>query len=203
MIISGIKFMQRLLIVLSLFFILASDLYSRKLRYMEEFYRLYYLPQYFNKYDLRRNMVWLQTALKCHFDQPIRALVPVKTEREYEKYQMLLMTHINYLMTKNSVFLGARFDKHEPRFYNKPFKEDILKSLEWARYYYQTALNYWDIVLDYKEIVEEYDDVEVDIKFVNDLMYKIEVGDVDYYRVVNRKLEQLEEKIEYYKQMQD
>ncbi len=113
------------------------------------------------------------------------------------------MTHINYLMTKNSVFLGARFDKHEPRFYNKPFKKEILESLEWARYYYETAINYWDIVIEYKEITEEYKDVDVDIKFVNDLLYKIEVGDVDYYRVVNRKLDQIKEKIKFYENMSD
>ncbi|MBL8993188.1 MAG: hypothetical protein JNM63_07595, partial [Spirochaetia bacterium] len=167
------------------------------LHYLEEFYRMYYLPNIYDKNDLNRNLYWLQFALKVPFAPPIQALVVPRTEEGYEKYKLLLKMHINYLMTQNSVFLGAEYDKHEPVFFNKEYKKEILESLEWARYYYQCSKNYWDVVLDYKKQIEKYRRTRVDMDFTEDLLVRIDSGDLDYKRVADRHLAKIEKTIQF------
>jgi len=177
-------------------------LYSRKLQFKEEFYKLYYLPSYYNKNDLKRNIVYLQIALKAAFDDPIRALIVPKTKQEYLKYKFLLKMHLNYLITKNYVMLGVRFDKFELRFYNKPYREDIIKSLDYARYYLETALIYWKQVLKYyNEVLNSSYKRRLDLSYMEDVVYRIKTKQLDYKEIINKELDRIKKKKEYYKNM--
>ena len=162
-----------------------------KLRYKEEFYRLYYLPQYSSQTDYNRNIYWLQMAMKIQFAPPIQALTICKTKKQYEKYRLLLKMHLNYLMAKNHVYIAARYDKHEPVWFNQPYKEDILKSLDIAEYHYQCAENYWNEMLKYKEAAEIIKKTRIELDFLEDMIHKVNVEDVNYKRVVDRKLNKL------------
>lgn len=172
---------------------------SRPLAYLEEFYRLYYLPQLFDNDNLNQNLHWLQTALKAPFAPPIQALVICKTPAEYERYQQLLRMHIHYLMTQNCVLLAARYDKHEPVFFNKEYSKEILESLEYARYHYECARNYWAVVLDFKRDLSKARFARVpDMEFSEDLLVRIDSGELDYRRVIDRQLAKLEKTKAYF-----
>jgi len=156
------------------------------------------MPSYAQNHDYRRNIYWLQFALKMDFAPPIQALTICNTPEKYAKYQHLLKMHLNYLMAKNSVYLAARFDKHEPVWFNKPYRTDILKSLEFARYYYESAINYWQEVLKYKEEAEVYQAARIELDFLEDMVHKINTDQVNYQRVAQRQLKKLAETRNYF-----
>lgn len=167
-------------------------LQARKLYYKEEFYRMYYLPQMFNNEDLQRGSFYLQLARAARFAPPIQALVICKTEDEYEKYKLLIRMHLSYLMAKNELFLAARYDKHEPVFFNKPYADHILESLDIAEYHYRCAGEYWQEMLDFKSRAQsQYPKIRTPLEFTEDLMVRIDSGELDLDRVMNRKLEKI------------
>ncbi len=176
-----------------LIFLNCFMLQAKQLSTVEEFYRLYYLPQIFQVEDLRRNLFWLQIALKAPFATEIQALVVPKTPQEYEKYKLLLTLHINYLMAETCMGLAAEYDKHEPLFFNKPYAKDILESLDYARYYYECVKNYWQVMLDLKkEIQAKYKKIHLDLQFTEDILVRIDSGDLDLKRVADRHLAKVE-----------
>lgn len=187
-------------IILLLFFIAISLIRergeARPVYYLEEFYNLYYLPNKFENQDLTRNIYWLQFATNRPFAPPIFALIPHQEEIAYQKYQLLLKMNIHYLIIKNTVFLAARFDKHKPVFFNRPYKEDILKSLKIAEYLYSKALKEWENVLFYHKKISDdpkFKGVRSKLSFLDDMIYRIEVKELDYQRVIERKLDKIKQ----------
>ena len=172
--------------------LLVTAVSGRKLKFKEEFYRLYYLPHYATQHDYHRNIFWLEIAMYAAFAPPIQALTICKTEKQYQKYQLLLKMHLNYLMAKNHVFIAVRYDKHEPLWFNRTYKEDILKSLDIAEYHYKCAGSYWEKMLDYKRLAEGIKNTRIDLDFLEDMVYKVNQGDVNYQRVTRRQLAKLE-----------
>lgn len=163
-----------------------------RLRTVEDFYRLYYLPSYRQNNDMLRNIYYLQIALSRPFAHPIQALVVTDTEKQYEKYQLLLHLHIYYLLARDHLYLAARYDKHEPVFFNKEFSEEILASLEYAQSYYELSEKYWKKVLEYIEHLEAYKGTYVELPFIMDIPERQRSGDLDLKRVIDRKLKKLE-----------
>ncbi len=170
---------------------------STKFRYVEDFYSLYYLPNKMENQDLNRNIFWLRWALAAPFAPPLFALKPPKNEQAYEKYKKLMRMHLHYLVTKNFVFLAARFDKHRPVFYNLPYKEDILKSLNIAEYLYQEAQKEWQKVLPYYQELRRVR-VRTELNFLEDSLYRIYTKELDYDRVIKRKLKKLSKTKAYF-----
>ncbi len=170
---------------------------STKFRYVEDFYSLYYIPQKMENDDLNRNIFWLKWALAAPFAPPIFALTPPENEKTYEKYKKLMRMHLHYLITKNLVFLAARFDKHKPVFYNKPYREDILKSLKIAEYLYREADKEWKkVMLYYKELRKV--KVRTKLNFLEETLYRIRIKELDYQRVIQRKLKKLAKTEKYF-----
>lgn len=172
---------------------------STPLKTVEEFYRLYYLPQLYDQHDLNRNLYWLQFALKMPFATPIQALSVQKTEAQYARYQKLLTFHIHYLMTQTCVFLAARYDKHEPVFFNREFSKEISESLDWARYYYECADRYWTATLNLKKDLDKSAKIRVeDMEFCEEALARINTGELDYKRVIDRQLAKLKKTKAYF-----
>ncbi len=168
-----------------------------KFRYVEDFYSLYYVPLKPENSDFNRNIFWLKWALAAPFAPPIFALSPPKTPEAYEKYKTLMRMHLHYLVTKNLVFLAARFDKHEPVFYNKPFAEDILKSLGIAEYLYLEAAKEWKKVLNiYRQALKI--KARTNLNFLEQAVYRIRTKELDYDRVIKRKLKKLARTKKYF-----
>ena len=57
--------------------------------YVEDYYLLYGMKQYYNENSLRMNILRMQKALFCKFRHPSEALVKLETEPEYKKYRKL------------------------------------------------------------------------------------------------------------------
>ena len=174
---------------------------ARRLLYLEEFYRLYYLPSLYTEENTLRNIFWLDVAIKMPFAPPIQALVVCDTEQQYEKYRHLMKMHLYYLMTKNALYTAARFDKHTIRFSDAPYKKEILESLKYADFFYKQALVYWKQAFSYQEKVQKLKWHTVELDFLNDLAYRINKGDLDYQRIIQRHLNQLNEKIAHYQSL--
>ena len=187
--------MKKIFYAFTIFFLileLNSHHQPRKLKFKEEFYRLYYLPSYANKYDYARNIFWLEIAIKAPWAPPIQALIISEDERSYQKYQLMLYFHLNYLMARNTMYWASRYDKHEPVWFNKTYKEDILKSLEIAKYHYNNSLYYWQEMLNYKEQIQQIHDRHLNLEFINNVIFKIDQNDINFERVINRQLKHIE-----------
>lgn len=188
-----------------IFFFIANILYfsnivwGRKLLYKEEFYRIYYLPQTYANDDLTRTIYWLQWAVAAPFAPPIQALKPHEKEEDYQKYQALLKMHIHYLLTKNTAYLAARFDKHKPVFFNKPYKKDILRSLDIAEYLYDQADIYWEKTLKQWEKVRKMKG-ESNLSFLEQFVEKVRLKEIDWTSTLKRKKENLKKTRAYFSQ---
>lgn len=170
---------------------------TKKLEYFEEFYNLYYLTSYYNNKHLKRNIFWLQQTLKKPFAPPIQALVISTNENQYLRYQRLMKMHVNYLLTKNYVFLAARFDKHYPVFFNKKYSRINLKSLEIAEYYYKIANLYWQEAMKHYQKGNEIQK-KTELMFVEDLFFRIKYEKFNYSDIINRKISNLKKKKDYF-----
>ncbi len=97
--------------------------------YLEDYYELYGMKQYYNENSLRMNIARMKTALNCKFRHPSEALVKVETKEEYLKYRRLMFMHINILIMRNYMRIASRYDKRRIYFYNlKLFRPCIGRS---------------------------------------------------------------------------
>jgi hypothetical protein len=87
--------------------------------------------------------------------------------------------------------LGNKWNKRRAYFYNAPWRNQNLESLETAETCYRTALYYWDAA---KEWAEKAQDRRfrwinlVRVQYWEDEAFRIETGDLDYNRIINREL---------------
>ncbi|MDR3303254.1 MAG: hypothetical protein LBS86_02455, partial [Treponema sp.] len=112
-------------------------------RYKEQFYRLYHI--HYNQYpdDSIENIRWLEQALKADFANPLNAVARIENEIQWEKYRYLFMMHLNLKMIEQYIALGNKWNKRTAYFYNAPWRDQNLKSLETAETCFRIALVYW------------------------------------------------------------
>jgi len=185
-----------------LFFVIiicTAFLTGAKLKFKEDFFRLHYMPLKPDNPDYQRNLFWLQYAVSAPYAPPIQALVISKTPEMYEKYKILLQMTLFYHMAMNEIAVAARFDKHEPVFFNKEYAADIIQSLSYARVHYNNALSYWNEMVKYKTAAEKYKKIEIDMSFQQDILTRVDDGTLNLERVVTRKLENLDTKAEFFR----
>lgn len=131
-----------LLIVLFISFS-APPLNAYFVQYKEQYYRLYHIHYIQYPDDTMENIYWLEKALKADFANPLYALALIENEKEWEKYRYLFMMHVNLKLIEQYLYLGNKWNKRNAYFYNAPWKEQNLESLETAETCYRTALYYW------------------------------------------------------------
>ena len=193
---------RKILLFLLLLFCFLS---GRPLFYLEEFYSLYYLPHHYQNNDIKRNLVWLEVALKSPFAPPLQALFIPKSEEQYEYYQIILTMHLNYLMAKNYIYLANRFQKHEPVFFNRPYTEENTNSIQISRRLYENALYYWDKTLLYYNKAKDYQRSEsfanyiTSLSFIENIIYRIDQDELNYKRVIDRQLNKLSQTESFFK----
>jgi hypothetical protein len=104
---------------------------------------------YYTENTLRTNIVRLETALNCKFRHPSKALVKISTKEEYYKYRNLMFMHINLLIMRSYLKIGARYDKRRIYWYDAEHAKMLEDSLKIANKYYNKALPYWKKVVKY------------------------------------------------------
>ena len=160
--------------------------------YKEQYYKLYHI--HYNQYpdDTMENIFWLELALKANFCNPLYALARIETEEQYEKYCYLFMMHINLKMIEQYLYLANKFNKRNAHFYNAPWKEENLKSLEIAEKNFEVAKYYWAEAVSWAEKAREkrFRFMRLGtIEFWEDEAYRIiEKGTLNYGKTIEREL---------------
>lgn len=161
--------------------------------YLEDYYLLYGMKLYYNETSLRQNIEMLKTGLRCKFRHPSQALVRVETEEEYLKYRKLMFMHINIMIMRNYLKIGARYDKVSIRFTDEAFAKEILDSLDIAIKIYKEALPYWD---EAKKHAGAASRIKITTKMSNieSERYKIVHDELDFEKIIKDHISRAEKK---------
>jgi hypothetical protein len=158
--------------------------------YLEDYYQLYGLKQYYNENSLRKNIDRLKTALNCKFRHPSEALVKIESDEEFVKYRRLMFMHINILIMRNHMSIAARYDKQKITFYNSPFAKEIKESFDTAEGIYKEAIPYWETAKKYAADASEIR-ITTDLGFIESERFSIMNGDLDYGKIISDHLKRL------------
>ena len=198
---------HRKIIVLGFFFLISAiPLNAYLVRYKEQYYRLFHLHYIQYPNDSMENIYWLEQAMKADFANPLYALTLIENETQWEKYRYLLNMHINIKLIEQYLFLGNKWNKRNAYFYNAPWKEQNLESLKTAETCYRTALYYWQEAQNWAEKARagkfRFMNLQK-IQFWEDEVLRMETGELDYGKTINRELNFLQNVRERFQSMDE
>jgi hypothetical protein len=151
--------------------------------YVEDYYLLYGMKQHYNENTLRRNILFLKTAMNVKFRHPSEALCKIETESEYYKYRNLMFMHMNILIMRNYLKIAVRYDKRKIYFYDRDYGEHLQESLEIAEELYKEALPYWTAAKKYANVASTVKHT-LDLGTIESERYSIMTGELDYERII-------------------
>jgi hypothetical protein len=181
-------------LIIAALFLLPTTVDARRLYYAEEFY-LYVMNLYPVNQSLERNIRFMQWALVAPFDNPVRSLATIESETDWARYRTLFKLHVNLLIIDSYLQLGHRFDKEHLFFFNLWYAEELHESFLIARYYYETALRYWDEAQRYATAAADLAG-RINIDDWEDDLFLIEEGELDYQVIIEEHLGRLDVKIQ-------
>jgi hypothetical protein len=194
-----------LILLLSLFSAATPALEGYIVTYKEQFYRLYHLHYIRYPNDSMENIYWLEQALKADFCNPLYAEALIEDAVQWEKYRYLFMMHINLKLIEQYLFLGNEWNKRNAYFYNEPWREQNLKSLETAESCFRAALSYWKDAKEWaaKAQARRFRFINlVRIQFWQDESSRIESGSLNYEKTITRELASLQKVRERFQTME-
>ena len=174
--------------------------------YKEQYYRLFHVHLAQSPDDTIENIYWLERAIDAPFANPLHALALIENEIQWEKYRYLFTMHLYIKMIEQYMFLGNKWNKRNAYFYNAPFKDQILESLDIAESCYRTALILWDEAVSWAEKANErrFRWIHLPrIQFWQDEAFRIENGTLNYGRTINRELASLQRVRERFQEMEN
>ncbi len=161
--------------------------------YLEDYYELYLMKQYYNENSLRKNIERLKRALQSKFRHPSKALVKIESEKEYLKYRNLMFMHINILIMRNYLKIASRYDKRRIHFYNVDFAKEINESLDIAVKLYRKAVPYWRKAVKYAENASRIK-ITTDLGFIESERFAIIQKELDFGRIIDSHLRKVDRK---------
>jgi len=200
-----VKKLFKIISILVLLFV-ALPLGSYQVTYKEQYYRLFHVHLIQYPDDSMENIYWLEQAVKAPFANPLFALAQIDNEIQWEKYRYLFNMHIHLKLIEQYLFLGNKWNKRNAFFYNAPFKEQNLESLEIAETCYRAALFYWDEVIKWANKANENRFRWIDlpkVQFWTDEAIRIEKGTLDYKKTINRELRLIQKNREKFEAMKN
>jgi hypothetical protein len=174
--------------------------------YKEQFYRLYHLHYIQYPDDTMENIYWLERALKADFANPLYAVALIENETQWEKYRNLFMMHINLKLIEQYLYLGNKWNKRNAYFYNAPWKEQNLESLQTAETCFRTALYYWNDAREWagKSLEKRFRWINLrNVQFWEDEAGRIDDGSLDYDKIIGRELALLQTVREKFQAMKE
>jgi hypothetical protein len=169
-----------------------TSLFAYRVLYAEQFYRLYHLHFYQYPDDSMENIYYLEQALKADFANPLYALAEIRNEEQWAQYRTLFKMHVNLKLVELYLTLGSKYDKMSAYFYNAPWREQNLESLELAEQAYQVALLYWREARSWaSRLPWLYHNLE-EIQIWEDERARIWNGDLDYGDIIGAHLDRLQ-----------
>ncbi|MDR2597733.1 MAG: hypothetical protein LBC76_10510 [Treponema sp.] len=173
--------------------------------YKEQYYKLFHVHYIQYPDDSMENIYWLEKAMKADFANPLYALTLIENEIQWEKYCYLFNMHINIKLIEQYLFLGNKWNKRNAYFYNAPWKDQNLESLETAETCFRTALYYWDEAVAWAQKANERRFRWIDlqkIQFWEDEALRIENGKLNYAKTIKRELDLLQKVREKFEAME-
>ena len=184
--------MRKTASLILLLLLCASSLFAYKILYAEQFYKLYHLHFYQYPDDTMENIFYLEQALKSDFANPLYALAEIENEEQWAQYRTLFKMHINLKLVELYLTLGSKYDKMTAYFYNAPWRDQNLESLELAEQTYQVALLYWREARTWAaRLPWLYYNLE-EIQIWEDERERIWNGDLDYEDIISGHLTRLQ-----------
>jgi hypothetical protein len=161
--------------------------------YLEDYYLLYGMKQYYDENSLRANIGRMEAALGSKFRHPSEALVKVQTEEEYNKYKELMYMHINMLIMRDIMKIAVRYDKQKIYFYNLDFAQTISESLDEADKIYEQALPYWDEAKRRAQNATRFK-ITTEMSFIESERFSIVKGETDFRKIIGKHRESIKKK---------
>ena len=192
--------------VIIIFLCAALPANSYVVTYKEQFYRLFHVHYIQYPENSIENIYWLEKAANAPFANPLYALALIEDEIQWEKYRYLFTMHINLKLLEQHLFLGNKYNKRNAYFYNAPFKDSILESLDIAETCYRSALYYWEEALSWAEKANEKRFRWIDlprVQFWQDEAFRIENDSLNYGRTIQRELQLLQNVREKFQKMEN
>jgi hypothetical protein len=153
---------------------------------------LYHLHFYQYPDDTMENIFYLEQALKADFVNPLYALAAIENREEWAQYRTLFKMHVTLKLVDLYLTLGSKYDKMVAYFYNAPWKEENLESLELAEQAYRVALLYWQEARSWAaKLPWLYFNLE-EIQNWEDERTRIWNGDLDYGDIIGGHLDRLQ-----------
>jgi hypothetical protein len=178
--------------IFSMLFAAAQDVHADRLIYREQLYELHHRQLYNYPLDIAENIHWLELALRADFANPLNALARIEDEREWAKYRDLFTMHLNLKLVELYLLWATGYYKFDAYFYNYPWRDQNLESLETSEQLMEWALIYWDQALIYVQRAGGYPWLYLEeVQFWEDELFRIQNGDLDYRRIIQRHLERL------------
>ena len=162
--------------------------------HLEDFYELYGLPHHYKTAEVKESIYFLVQALTHRFRHPRNALCQIENEQQYHKYRLLMFMQINLLIMRMFLRLGSLYDKRHLYFHDLDFADDLEISFLIARTYYHEARIYWKQAVNYAEQANEYR-FELDLPTIETQRFNIIHGKLDFDRIIDRHLYQVEAKL--------
>lgn len=177
-----------------LFLSVSFNISAYQIKYLEGFYNLYVENFYQYPHDVNRNIYYLKAALGVPFRNPIGALAKIETKEEWEKYRYLMYTHINLKLADSFLQLAKGLDKEKAYFYNAPWRDYNIKSLNEAEMYYLEAKKHWIDAVEWSSLASDEKFMFLfieEIQHFEDESYMIQTGELDYNKIINKHLKRL------------
>jgi hypothetical protein len=170
------------------------SVWGYKLLFKEQLYEMNHQQLYMYPEDYAANIAWLERALSADFANPLYAFAEIENEREWEYYRSLFWVHLNLHIVDQYLGWAAGYMKFDARFFNYPWKEDNLASLERAESLFSIALYYWEEAVAWSEEAARFPWMSLEeIQYWADQSYRIATGELDYGAIIARHQERLEE----------
>nr|WP_221439791.1 hypothetical protein [Spirochaeta isovalerica] len=186
--------------------IVSSPLFAYKILYAEQFYELYHNHLYQYPDDSAENIYYLGMALRSDFANPLNALAKINNEKEWEKYRYLFYMHVNLRIIDSYIKMATKFDRQKAYFYNAPWQQANIESLNKAKECYVYALNFWDDALEWSKKASSpkfsWMFIE-DIQYWEDENYRIQQGELDYQAILTRQIERVDKLIAEFEAMDE
>ena len=174
--------------------------------FKEQFYRLFHMHLQRDPDNFIENIYWLERALAADFANPLFALALIETETQWELYRYLFRMHLNVKLVEQYLFLGSMWSRRRAFFFNAPWREENLESLEIAEDTFRAAMHFWDEAQRWAALARDrrFRFIELPrVQFWVDSAYRIEIGDLDYGRTIRRELANIERMREQFQAMPD
>ena len=172
----------------------AAPVYSYRLLYKEQLYELNHQQLYMRPENYAENIRWLEMALSADFANPLYALAEIETERDWEYYRDLFWMHLNLHLVNQYLGWASDYMKQEAYFYNYPWRDDNLASLERVDALFLYARYYWEQAVVWSARAAQFPWLNLEeVQQWEDQSYRIQNGELDYGAIIDRHQARLEE----------